>query len=302
MSSGSILEQCNVESDLDGLDLEKAMQSLHYLQPSVQVVSLKNLHESTVSTKTTCTKGPKLSMSYYSLSKISPPQNSPSQNSPFTLDYSKRIAGEKCVSVKPLSLPIRRLPHKASLSSRIPYIGGDCVSLIYSALNQPPILDVLAESPNGNALSSGIREETDYLAVVRPKQIKSSALSWDQFIVASSVDGGSRPNRRKCSGLSPMSHSQHPSPMGKLRSPNFDSSQANTRERCGAGLPLDSNVDCEELLKKDADFNQYYEAKIALQKKKTSESYKKTALHAALGMPFAAKVSRTDLHSFEMFT
>ena len=131
------------------------------------------------------------------------------------------------------------------------------------------------------------REEADFLVVRRPPA-HLSAVSWDRFIVASSCDMTNKLLDPNTSNLSPCSLSRENSAF----SPN-------SKERLETGPLLDTNIDFEELLKNYASFNRYYEEKLALQRKKTKEAEKKTALHAALGMPYAEKVDRCELRSFE---
>lgn len=174
------------------------------------------------------------------------------------------------------------IPKKFLLTPKIPSSMGDGPQ---SEGNQVNLL--APDESKSFCHTSGIREDPEFLTVTKAAPVQNSNVSWNRFIMVSSNDQETKFLSPNCNyNLSTSSISR-------------EKSSSNHFEGSGSQPKLDTNIDYEELLKQNPDFNKYYEERQALQRKKTIESEKKTPLHAALGMPFAAKVSRSELRSFE---
>lgn len=163
-------------------------------------------------------------------------------------------------------------PKKKSLSQKVPTCKGDSTSMI-----QPIVSQEIPEI--SSYLTSGIKIENEIYSQTNPA--KCSGENFEKFIHSAFIEADQ-------SLKIPKAHPQ-------IMSSNPQQGQT------GTNFALDTNIDLEEILKNHPEFNQYYEEKMARLKQQAMIAERRTALHAAIGMTYAAKVSRSDLRSFEKF-
>ena len=281
MSDNSILEHCDVEDDSDDDQLEQALKNLHSLAP-VSTSRATTTLTPAVTLSVMVSKGPKLEVTKSTAFPLATHPRIAVSSEINGDSFTSRIASESMNRLK-----ICNIPTKVHLTPTVPRHCGDSNSPTNYCAASSYDQNMLQIEDKKTSPTSGIREEFDYLTVAKAKPVNLSAVSWDRFIVSSSYEAGIKIHE-KSSDITPPS-------------PSRNHSDQNAKERFGTGPLLDTNIDCEELLKNNPEFNKYYEERVALQRKNSQKSEKRTALHAALGMPFAAKVSRSDLRSFEKF-
>lgn len=267
MSRGSS-EQCNIDFDEDN--------DTHQLPASVETLNSQSIH-----TPASFKQGSTAIINLKSSSKFGPKKSQTQSRDTNTFD-STTGATSRSSYLKPdqgtgklskFAIPtVPTTPKKMLLTPLVPTCNGDSATLIQIVNSQ--------EIPEVNAFSaSGIKIENEYLSLAMPAM--TSGVSCEKSPQSSPIDVIINLQNRKSPGQSIPSREQ--------------------QEQPGTNIVLDTNIDFEEILKNQPDFNRYYEEKMARIKQKASSTERRTALHAALGMTYAARVSRSDLRSFEKF-